>query len=273
MKLKQNRHIEKKFSFLNRLIPKKKEEKIKKQLKNTDIHPKTYINLSTAITTTLTITVTGSIFPFISYSALGYGAILFSILYYLTLKLPSIIERKHIHQLETSLTRSLRTIATELKIKIPFSKTIKNASQNNTKTGKEFKKVVRDVQKGASYPEALANLSRRHRSKFVKRTAKQLISVYSGDPEKGSNALKKLANEQETKLKNKMEEYNQKLLFYSLIFIATSAIIPAMFQALIVVGSSFLDLSITPTQALIIPSIGFPILNIGLFAYIASKKP
>jgi len=273
MKLKRNRHIENKFSFLNRLIPEKRQGKIKKQLKNTDIHTETYINLSTALTTTITLIITSLLFPIFSYSALGYGAILFSILYYLTLKLPKIMERKHVHQLETSLTRSLRTIATELKIKIPFSKTIKNASESNTKAGKEFKKVMKDVEKGASYPKALANMSRRHSSKFIKRTAKQLISVHSGDPKQGSNALKKLANEQENKLKNKMEEYNQKLLFYSLIFIATSAIIPAMFQALIVVGSSFLELNITPTQALVIPSIGFPILNIGLFAYIASKKP
>lgn len=272
-RIKILKELKKRFRSTERIIPEKRRNRIKKELKNTGIDSETYLRTSTILIIIITAIITGLMIPKASYNSIGYGLISFSILYYLSLRIPGIIRSKYIHKLETSLTKSLRSIATELKIGIPFSIAIKHSSENNNEAGKELKKVIRDVEKGKSYPKAFSDMSRRNKSKFLKRAAKQLISAYSGDTEKGGEALKKLANEQETILKHEMEEYNEKLLFYSLIFIATSAIIPAMFQALVVVGSNFLDLGITPRQALIIPSIGFPILNTSLFIYIASKKP
>ncbi len=270
---KKNKFLEKRFKQLEKLIPKKRKKKIKKDLKKTNIHPKNYILISITATLSITLILSGILIPIKSTRAIGYGFIIFSILYYLMIKIPNKIKEKREYRLKKSLTRSLRTIATELKIGIPFSMTMEHASKAKTEAGKELRKVKRNVEKGMSYPEALSKMSGENQSKFVKRATKQLISAYSGDPEKSSEALKKLSNEQESKIKDKMEEYNQKLLFYSLIFIATSAIIPAMFQALIIVGSSFLELGITPIQAFIIPSIGFPVVNITMFIYIASKKP
>lgn len=270
---KVNQVAENKFRFLERIVPESKKKELEKNLRHKEIDPERYINLFLGTSLTSSALLTGFMLTKSPVNALGLGLIVFSVLYLLSMKLPRIMRRKYNNKLEKSMARSLRTISTELKIKSSFSSCIERAVNQETPAGREFRRVKRDLERGASYPEALSRMGERNSSRFIKRTAKQLVSAYSEDPEEGSRALKKLAEEQESILRKEMEEYNQKLLVYSLIFIATSAVIPAMFQALIIIGSNFLQLNITPLQALLIPMIGFPALNIGIFLYITSKKP
>lgn len=265
--------LEEKFKPLEKTISKKKKLEIEKKLKNTDIDPDRYIRISIGTSVTISIFLTGLMLTQSPVKAIGVGLISFSVLYYLVMKIPKIIERKHNNSLDRSMARSLRTISTELKIGTSLHRCIQHASEQDNPAGRKLRKVRKDLEKGSSFPEALAKMSRRNTSKFIKRTASQMTSIHSTDPEKGSKALKKLAREQESILRNKMEEYNEKLLVYSLMFIAVSAVIPAMFQALVIIGSNFLNLNITPTQALLIPAVGFPALNLMILGYTATKKP
>lgn len=268
--LEDTRH---RFKPLLNLVSKKKKRKIKENLKYTNIDPETYLEITLGTATALTLILTGLIITQNPITGPGYGLILFSFLYLIILSTPKLIKNKTNREMEKTMARAVRTIATELNINTPFHTCIAHATNQDTPAAKELQKAQKEVKRGASYPEALSKLSKRHKSKFIKKTMNQLISAHAGDTKKGSEALKNLAKEQEAILRSQMENYNQKLVMYSLIFIATSAILPAMFQALVIIGSNFLNLSITPSQALLIPSIGFPTLNIGIFAYVTAKKP
>jgi len=63
------------------------------------------------------------------------------------------------------------------------------------------------------------------------------------------------------------------MVVYSLMFIAVSAIIPALFQAFIIIGSSFMKLGIDSTQLLLINLAGFPLIDLGILLYIKSQTP
>ena len=54
---------------------------------------------------------------------------------------------------------------------------------------------------------------------------------------------------------------------------AVSAIVPAMFQSFILVGSYFMALSFTAEQVFLIIVVLFPLIDIGILAMINSKTP
>jgi len=60
---------------------------------------------------------------------------------------------------------------------------------------------------------------------------------------------------------------------YSLVFIAVSAIVPAMFQSFILIGSYFMALSFTAEQVFIIIVVLFPIIDVGILMMINNKTP
>ncbi|MDO8624929.1 MAG: type II secretion system F family protein, partial [Candidatus Diapherotrites archaeon] len=54
---------------------------------------------------------------------------------------------------------------------------------------------------------------------------------------------------------------------------AVSAIVPALFESFILVGSLFLDLDFSAIQVLAIMAVGFPLLDLGVLMYIRSQMP
>lgn len=178
--------------------------------------------------------------------------------------------------MEKDLPFALMNMSVELNIGLPFFKTIKNiAEQDYGVVSIEFEKIVKGVEiNGASLQEALFNLSERINSKELKRTISQMINVYeTGNKEQPGDSLKKIAEEQLIKQKNALKEFSGKMVVYSLMFIAVSAIIPALFQAFIIIGSSFMKLGIDSTQLLLINLAGFPLIDLGILLYIKSQTP
>lgn len=262
-----------KLDSLILLIPSKSKLKIERELLPLEINSEEYLEISLVLTTLLTILITCITLLLDPVMSLSLGILSFSILSFTFLKLPKTMRKRYEKEMEKSLARAIRTIATELSVKTSFHTCLKHYSKENTLFAKEIKKALVKVERGSSIPEALTEISEKHRSPFIKRAMGQLIAVYSGKSLEDSEVLKKIAKEQESILKNRMKEYNQKLVVYSLIFIAISAVFPALFQAFVVIGSNFLSINISPLQALLIPSIGFPALNTGAFLYITSRRP
>jgi len=63
------------------------------------------------------------------------------------------------------------------------------------------------------------------------------------------------------------------MVVYALVFIAISAIMPAMFQSFILIGSYFMKISFSPIQVFMITIILFPIMDISILYMIHSKTP
>ena len=56
-------------------------------------------------------------------------------------------------------------------------------------------------------------------------------------------------------------------------FIAVSAIVPALFQSFLIVGSTFMQMDFTPVQAIVITTMLLPAIDIGVLLYIRSITP
>ncbi len=201
----------------------------------------------------------------------------FAAVFSIWLYIPFMKQRAAGESVEKELPFALMGMAVELNMSVPFEKCIENASANK-KYGvlsSEFKKVLYEVREcGASMQEALFGFAERAGSLIVKRAVTQLVSAY--EQGSGSNAgqpLKMIAKEQFARQRAISKEFSGKLVVFSLMFIAVSAIVPALFQAFIVVGSTFMELDFTAGDVLLIAALGFPAIDIAVLAYIRGKTP
>lgn len=199
--------------------------------------------------------------------------LVFSASMILFFRYPKQIKKKLARAVERELPYVLISMGSEMNINVPFEKSIENvANSGYGEVSREFKKILVDVRNGFSIQEALYNFSDRIDSSFVKRAVSILLTAYSRGGRSG-DLLKKLADEYNAVAQAKLKEYGGKVTIYSMIFIAASAIIPAIFQTFVIVGSSFMSLIITPEMALLIPVAVFPIVNITILMIMRSKKP
>jgi len=183
---------------------------------------------------------------------------------------PSYRKRELAGAIERELPLSLRSIATLLSIGLAFEDALRQGCREPA-LAKEIRKALREVELGATVPEALESLAARYESKALEKAMAQLGSIYEkrGD----ANALRKLSDEVAGEQRAAMQEYSGKLVVCSLVFIAVSAVLPALFQAYAIVGSTFMSSTITAEQALWIPVAAFPIVDVAVLAFIRLKRP
>jgi len=106
----------------------------------------------------------------------------------------------------------------------------------------------------------------------IRRANSNLASIYSHGT-KNVTGLKRLAQELLLKQRIESKEFSGKMVVYALVFIAISAIVPAMFMSFVLIGSYFMKLSFTAPQIFMI-SVGlFPILDGAVLMMINSKTP
>ena len=184
--------------------------------------------------------------------------------------------KKRAAEVEKELPFALMAMAVELNIGIAFEKAMEGISKNNYgEVSREFEKALKEIKHaGSSVQEALLRMGERVESLSLKRSLSQLSSIYehSSSRERGE-PIKRLAREMIAKQRAQSKEFSGKLVIFSIIFIALSAIIPALFQAFIIVGSMFLEIELTALQVGLIIAVGFPLLDIGVLFYIRSKTP
>ncbi len=159
---------------------------------------------------------------------------------------------------------------------IKFEKCLENAvKEKYGAVSKELEKVLAETRGGgASMQEALFHMGERIDSLMVKRAVAQLVNVYEqGEEASAGQPVKAIAGEMLSRQKALAKEFSGKLVVFSLLFIAVSAIIPAIFQSFTIVGSMFLKLSFSAAQILLIVAVGFPLLDVGILLYIRGKTP
>lgn len=185
-------------------------------------------------------------------------------------KYPSYRKKQIAGQVEKELPFAMRSMATLLSIGLPFEEALRQ-SCSDSELARQIRMTLKEVDLGASFPEALNSMVSRVDSKQLQKTVMQLNSIYEkrGD----AHALKKLSDEIVGIQRAMLKEYSGKLVVYSLVFIAISAILPALFQAYVIVGSTFMSSTISAEEAFWIPVAGFPIVDIAVLAFIKLKKP
>lgn len=184
---------------------------------------------------------------------------------------PAYLKKRRAVRIEAELPIALRSIAVELSFNTSFEKALSSASRYGA-FGKEVSKALNEVESGAaSVSDALRGLGERVDSLLLKRACAQLVFTYEHGLR--SEGLRKLANELVSVQKSRSREYAAKLGFVGLAFIAVACIIPALFAAYAMVGSSFMDITFSVEQVWIAYTAVFPALDLAILLYLREKAP
>jgi len=173
--------------------------------------------------------------------------------------------------IESDLPEALRSLATCLSMHIPFEQALQDIASSGYACSPEFALIARDVQKGASVREALSASAERIHSITYKRAMGGLSSVYEQGA--GADLLKRLADDLVSQQLSLARHFSSRLVMASLLFIAAACIVPSLLLAYLLVGSSFLSLSVQPIEVWLLFLVGFPAVDLAIIAYVSMSSP
>lgn len=177
---------------------------------------------------------------------------------------------------EADLPFVLMTISVELSLNISFERVLFSAGQTGFgNASRLFAIAYREIhEKGASVHEAIHALARQLVSADAKRAVLQVLVAYEqGSGKRRAEIVRRSAEALLAKQRIASKAFSNQVALYSLVFIVVSAVVPAIFQVMVVAGSGFLDLSLTPLQVLLLVAVGFPLLNISVLYAMRRQTP
>jgi archaeal flagellar protein FlaJ len=206
------------------------------------------------------------------FRSFAFATIFSTIIFVIILQVPLAKKKKDTKKFEAGLPFFLLNLSTEIMTGKSFSHALKDSCKEEDFVTKEFLVVFEDTEKGLSFEEALNKMNKKFDSLTVKRALSNLSNIHRHG-KKDVVSIKKLAQELLMKQRIESKEFSSKMVMYSLVFIAVSAIVPAMFQSFILIGSYFMALSFTAEQVFIIIVVLFPIIDVGILMMINNKTP
>jgi len=184
--------------------------------------------------------------------------------------------RKKSEELERDLPFALMHLRTRLSLGEQFENALGAVAESTQGAlGAELKKAWNEIHgKGAAVEEALLHSIERVPSLQYKRACSQLAGLHEqGFSRNELSSLKALHRELLAEQRAKLKDFSGKMAVFSLMFVAFSTVLPALFLAFILIGSMFLDLSIPPATAFLLVIVVFPALDIAVLLYIREKTP
>ncbi len=187
------------------------------------------------------------------------------------LYLPWFLKKRRAAEIERDLPLFLRSAAVDLQLNAPFEKMLESASEGYGVLSGEIRKIVGEIRAGYPVQYALSNFASRVDSLSVKRSAMQLVFSYEHGFD--AHALRKLADELIQQQRIKSREFAAKQAFFGLLFIAASTIVPALFSAYVMIGSSFLSLTFSSQDIVVFFAFVFPLVDFTILFYLSEAKP
>jgi pilus assembly protein TadC len=225
----------------------------------------------------LVISIALSVLVFLSTSSsepllpAAYALLVFALSLLAFRQLPSLLKRRLALAIESDLPPALRSLASQLGMHIPFEQAMRAIGTAGYSCSPEFAIIADDVHRGASMKQALASSAERIDSLTYKRAMAALSSIY--EQGSGAGALKRLADDLISQQLSAERHFSSRLALASLLFIAASCIVPSLLLAYLLVGSSFLSLSVQPVQIWLLFLVGFPAINLAIIAYLRMGAP
>ncbi|MBI4044785.1 MAG: type II secretion system F family protein [Candidatus Diapherotrites archaeon] len=178
-------------------------------------------------------------------------------------------------EIEKDLPFFLMSLGVQLNVGVPLKNALeKGAEKERNALGKELRSAMKKIDSGGvSLPAALLSLGKKTDSLMLKRALSQVAGIYRQGKQAQTETLRSLAREQLSIQKAQGREFNGKIAFYSLLFIAVSTVFPSLFQTFVMVGSGFMDLDFTALEVIFIVTVLFPLFDIAVLLYIRSKTP
>ncbi len=195
----------------------------------------------------------------------------FTIIFLIAINIPILKHKKYTKKVEVNLSFFLMNLVTELKVGKDLMSAIKKCSMEDNVTAKEYGIIIRLVENGLSFKDALTTMNKKFNSLNIKRTNSNLYNIYQHGND--TFGLKKFADELLLRQRIESKEFGGKLIVFALVFIAVSAIVPAMFASFILIGSYFMEIQFNAIQIFLIMVIGFPSIDLIVLLSINSKTP
>ncbi|HLC78907.1 MAG TPA: type II secretion system F family protein [archaeon] len=212
----------------------------------------------------------GFLFSFL----LSFSAAVLCFMYFMGT--PAMVLAKSARRIEKHLPFALMQLSVLLNCSVPMDRAL--FALSNSSYGEFSKKLnealIRCQKSAISLPNALMDVANSTRSPQFRRAISQIISVYEhGYGKSPGMDIRQMALESLLLQKAAMREFSSKLVMLSVVFIAISAIVPALFQSFVLVGSTFMEIPFDSFQLLLIVCILFPLLDCLILLSMRSLTP
>ncbi|MBI5636027.1 hypothetical protein HY993_03645 [Candidatus Micrarchaeota archaeon] len=182
---------------------------------------------------------------------------------------PFFAKKSRAKKIESSLALFLKELSIRLKHE-PLESILEKYSRNKNELSREFKDILLDS-RSMGVSGALRHSLKRVDSVYYKRA--MMLTAFSYENGVESIGLNKLSEELLVEQKNALKKFASKMTFLSIVFIATSSLLPSLFSAYAIIGSSFLDAKISIQTIYFVFLLGFPLANVAILYYLANSMP
>ncbi|MGB9635405.1 MAG: type II secretion system F family protein [Candidatus Micrarchaeia archaeon] len=183
--------------------------------------------------------------------------LMFALIYLLSLRIPKLLARNRALKIESELPVQLRALSTELAIGVPFEEALESVAHFGQYTGHIFTGILRDIKNGIPPADAFNRARSSVDSRMLDKALSHLAFIYSyGYEESG---LSKLVEEMSNEHSAKMKEYASRSSMMGVLLITVTSVVPALATTYILVGSSFMDISLGAVDIIVMYTIVLPL--------------
>ncbi len=166
----------------------------------------------------------------------------------------------------------------QLSVDLGIGKSFESSLRGIRKGYGEFSELVGKAllwvdEGGMPMEAALIKAGRESRSLKVERAFAQLISAYRQGNKSAAAIIRKVGREQLASQRGEAREFGAKLSLMSLIVVGLSAVVPAMLQSFVSLGSMVLSMGMEPMDVLLLANVGIPLVNIIVLCGIRITTP
>ena len=172
--------------------------------------------------------------------------------------------RAYAQRVDAGLDAFLSLLILELEMKQKMEATLRHAATHTPlplRTEVEHA-LERFARNGMGLEESLLRMNGFAQSRALGRVSLLLVHLSKeGTTPQGIEGLRRTQEDLRMHQQAELKAYGSRLAMLSLVFIGVSALVPAMFLAFVSIGSSFLELSLSAGDILLISLVGFPLLD------------
>ena len=174
-------------------------------------------------------------------------------------------------EIEKMLPLVMRHMAQDLMMGMHFVDVVQDiAKAGYGPISEEFQMVSRDVKLGKPVQDALIDMQKRIKSRYVKRAILQMITAYETEDAK---PLLEIAKDMTDMQRTEIKEYSAKFSFYLVVMIATSAILPAFLAGFFSIGTIIVEMDFNPMNIYILFGVILPLINFLMLYNMLKKAP
>jgi len=189
-----------------------------------------------------------------------------------------LMERLHIKPRGGEMEKEMPFALMQLSVDLGIGKSFDGSLRGIAKGYGKFSELAGNAlawadEGGMTMEQALLKAGRESGSARVERAFAQLISAYRQGNKSASSIIRKIGREQLASQRGEAREFGAKLSLMSLIVVVFSAVVPAMLQSLVSLGSMVLSMGMQPIDVLLLANAGIPLVNAMLLFGIRARTP